>query len=186
MSKADLIYKVLSGVASDVEKQELERWVAGSEANRQEYKDLELLYRLSRVRRDVLEDSRYYERLERIRRTARARFNRKVRTRQAYCLAGALACVGLAYFIAIHAVIDFRPASLQFQDQALQEVLELVERTYGIEVRVEQSALASCRFTGTFYRVDQPDDVIRSISRAVSAHVVAIGPRKYRLLGGGC
>ena len=186
MSRIDVIYRVLSGLASKAEKEELERWIGRSDANRAEYEDLKLLYRHSRAARGAPRDARYYETFEQIRRTARARLHRRARARRVSRLAGALACMALALFIAAHAVNDFRPASLEFQDQALGQVLPIIERADGIEVRVEKEALRSCRFTGLFYRVDRPDDVIRSISVAVRAELVATAPGKYRLLGRGC
>ena len=185
MSKAKVIYRVLRGIASDAERDELQHWIAASEANREEYEDLKLVYRLSQ-RAGVPRDNRYHERFEQIRRKATARLGRKARARQGSRLVGALVCAGLALFLGIHSVIDFRPATFQFQDQTLRQVLSLVERTYGIQVRVDEDALESCRFTGTFYRVDQPDDIIRSISRSVGADFVSTAPGKYRLLGGGC
>ena len=133
-----------------------------------------------------MNDRRHYVRFKQIRRIALARLHRQARVRRVSHLAGAMACVALALFIAIHAVGDFRPGSLQFHDQALREVLPIIERTYGIEVRVEGEALRSCRFTGLFYRVDQPDEVVRSISEAIRAELVATAPGKYRLSGRGC
>lgn len=61
MSRVDVIYRVLSGIASKVEKEELERWIGHSEANRAEYEDLKLLYRHSRVARAMPRDRRFYE-----------------------------------------------------------------------------------------------------------------------------
>jgi ferric-dicitrate binding protein FerR (iron transport regulator) len=184
MSNANLIYRVLRGVASEDEREELSRWLGRSAANREEYENLKLVYRYSWHVRGAVKDTRYYERLEHIRRTAGARLNRKVRARRVLRLVGALACIALAVFVWSHAIFDFRPTSLHFQDQTLGHVLSRIERSYGIEVQVEKGALESCRFTGTFYRVDRPDDVIRSISRAINAELVSTAPGKYRLLGG--
>lgn len=186
MSRADIIYRVLSGTASSEEKEEVERWVALSKSNREEYEDLRLLYQFSKVNPETRGDSRLPERFERIRCAATARLARKARTRQAYRLAGALACFGLAAFLWSHVLINTQPASLQFRDEALRHVIPVVERRFGVEVHVDEDALKSCRFTGTFYRVDTPDDILHSISQAVKANLVVAGPGKYRLFGGGC
>lgn len=186
MSKAAAIYKVLSGNASEEEREQMVRWIGQSAANRKEYEDLVLLYRLSKQYRGVRRDGRYYERLGRIGRLARARLGRKARVQRIRRLIVAFVCIALAAFLGSQAVSDFRPATLQFQDQTLRQVLPVVERAYGIEVRIEDDALRSCRFTGTFHRVDQPEDIIRSISEAIRADLVSTAPGKYRLLGGGC
>lgn len=186
MNKVQVIYRVLIGEATDVEKEGLRAWIGHSDANRREYEDLRLLWQRSRGTKGNVKEAGFYEGLERIRIMARARFRRKARSRRAIRLLLTLGCAALAVFIAVHAVQDFQPNLLRFDDVALQQVLPAIERAYGIEVRVEEDALRACRFTGIFYMVDEPDAVIRSISDAISAELVATAPGKYRLKGAGC
>lgn len=44
MEVVSLTYKVLSGQASESEKEELNQWIAQSEANRREFEDIRLLW----------------------------------------------------------------------------------------------------------------------------------------------
>ncbi|MFO7259470.1 MAG: DUF4974 domain-containing protein [Bacteroidota bacterium] len=187
MISSDNIFRVLSGRASAEEREQVERWVALSKANREEFEDLRLLYRFSQDTLENFRDENFYERFEKIRCAATARLIRKERTNRAYRLGVALACFALAAFLWSHVMmINSHPASLKFRDEALRQVLPVVERRYGVEVLIEEDALKSCRFTGTFYRVDTPDDILHSISQAVKANLVVAGPGKYRLFGGGC
>ena len=63
MEVVSLTYKVLSGQANESEKEELDRWIAQSEANRREFEDIRLLWENSATREngDETNDSGFEE-----------------------------------------------------------------------------------------------------------------------------
>lgn len=188
MEMTDMIFKVLAGTATAAEKKAVEVWIAGSAENRQEYEDLRMLWMISR--RAVPDDrgggsSESSEGFRRIREAVGVR--RQKRQRRVGRIAGVVfVCVAAVLLTAIYMMRDSQLPLLEFQDASLQSVLRVLEHEYGIEVRAEDEALLACPVTVIFYRVDQPDEVIRSVSDAVKAHVVTTAPGKYRLTGQGC
>jgi ferric-dicitrate binding protein FerR (iron transport regulator) len=182
MSRSDIIYRVISGNATEEEREEVARWIAFSKANREEYEDLKLFYRFSKKNGPVRRaDVHFEERFEQIRRRATMRLKRKARIRHARFLVGALVCVTFAAFLWGQVIMGIRPMSLQFQDQELRQVLTVVEREYGIEVHIDEAALESCRFTGTFHRVHEPEILVLAISDAINAHFERRRPGEYSL-----
>ena len=63
MDRASLIFKVLSGKAGSIEKQELESWIAQSKANQDEFDDIKLLWEHSVVASDHSEDDRDFQKI---------------------------------------------------------------------------------------------------------------------------
>lgn len=187
MNRQDIIYRALSGGATQSEQAELDAWIARSEANREEYEDLKLLWEVSRgLSADTDADEGGDEAFGRIAKAVKARFRRKKRRRRAGRVGIALAGFVAALTLAVYAAKESRPSVLEFRDASVQSVLHVIEREYGVEVRAEDDALLACRFTGTFYRMDRPDDVLRHLSNAIKADIETAAPGRYRLKGSGC
>jgi ferric-dicitrate binding protein FerR (iron transport regulator) len=63
MDRVALIYRFLSGEASQSEKQELDEWIAKSEANREEFEDIKLLWENSPLPSDTEQDENGFEKI---------------------------------------------------------------------------------------------------------------------------
>ncbi len=74
MDKTSLIYKVLEGKASEVEKAELSWWIALSEENKSEYQDIKLLWENSNELNNTA-DNNYDDDLRKIKAAMQAKFN---------------------------------------------------------------------------------------------------------------
>lgn len=186
MDRSKIIYDVLAGTAPEEKKQELEAWVAQSRGNREEYEDLRLLWDLSRSMEEGGRSRDYYEGLERIKIAIRARLGRRSRKLLTVRIAGVLACVAFAVYVMFNPVKNSQSQWLEFHNEPLQNVLQTIEREYKVEVRTEGTSLLQCRFTGVFYRIDQPDQVVGAISQAIKADVESTAPGRYKLKGRGC
>lgn len=76
--------------------------------------------------------------------------------------------------------------TLRFERAPLQNVLEILEREFGIAFDVKKSEILACRFTGTFYRNDEIKEIIRTLSDSMHVEFVSTAPGKYLLTGEGC
>lgn len=74
---------------------------------------------------------------------------------------------------------------LSFSDQPLGEVIQDLERTYGMEFRLSPPGLADCRFTGTF-RNAPPEEVIEVLTSALQLEVKKEKTGIYFLSGQSC
>lgn len=77
MDQTSLIYRVLSGNASDAEKREFDAWVALNDANKAEFEDIKLLWDNSPDEDAVEHDDEYYEGLRKIMSEIRVREQRR-------------------------------------------------------------------------------------------------------------
>lgn len=184
MKMTDTIFKVLGGSATAGEHRAVKAWISRSRGNREEYENLSMLWTAShgvlaeRLRDDDTEGFR------RIREAVTRRRHKRRRTRSVVGVA--LVYVALIMLTTFFATMNAPLPLLEFQDESLRSILSVVEREYGIEVTADDERLLACPVTVMFYRVDQPDEVLRSIGDALSADVVNTAPGKYRLTGHGC
>ncbi len=184
MKMTDTIFKVLGGSATAGEHRAVKAWVSHSRGNREEYENLSMLWAASRGAAAERRRGDDNEGFRRIREAVTRRRDRRRRTTRVFGVA--LVCGALIMLTTFFATMNSPLPLLVFQDESLRSVLSVVEREYGIEVIADDETLLACPVTVLFYRVDQPDEILRSISDALSADVVNTAPGKYRLTGHGC
>lgn len=184
MEKASLIFKVLSREASQDERAELEHWIAQSEANKSEYDDLKLLWEHSSTARPV-EPDHFYAGLDKIK--SKIRLKRSIRRRNSSIKWVSAIVVTVLVTIALFIVTD--PASkrlLRFDNATLGEIIPELEKSFHIDIETGSDAILACRFTGTFYKKDDEQAMIQSLSKAMNLNYEVVKSNVYRLTGSGC
>ena len=79
----------------------------------------------------------------------------------------------------------WKSGTLAFRDQPLGEVIPLLERYYGVSLRVQNSQLANCRFTGSF-RQAELEEVLRVLEATLQLDYSQINNQTYTISGPGC
>jgi ferric-dicitrate binding protein FerR (iron transport regulator) len=182
MDKSAMIFKVLSGEANELEKKELDIWITQSDANREEFNDLKLLWESSRE--EAGNDHHFYESLYKIQAQIRQRQRRKRSKPIVLIGLAAIGLIGLLlYFIPL---LTLSSDNLRFNNAPLRLVVGALESKYHIQIEAERKEILACQFTGSFYMVDNPQDAIRSICSALNLKYEIMGKGKYRLTGFGC
>lgn len=180
----DTIFKVLGESATVGERRAVKAWVAQSRGNREEYENLSLLWT---ALHGAAGEGRRVDDTDGFRRIREAVTRRRdMRRRTTRAVAVALVCGALIMLTSFFATMNAPLPLLEFQEESLRSVLSVVEREYDIEVVADDETLLACPVTVMLYRIDQPGEVLRSISDALSADVVNTAPGKYRLTGRGC
>jgi ferric-dicitrate binding protein FerR (iron transport regulator) len=182
MDKSIMMFKVLSGQATELEKKDLDIWITKSDANREEFYDLKLLWESSKE--EQRQDNHFYDSLYKIQAKIRQRQSRK-RTKFIVWIAPvAIGLTGLLlYFVS---PLTQSPDNLRFNNAPLRLVVDALESKYYIQIEVENKEILTCQFTGSFYMVDNPQDAIRSICSALNLKYEVISGERYRLTGFGC
>lgn len=182
MDKSVMIFKVLSWQASELEKVDLDSWISQSDANREEFDDLKLLWESSRE--EQIKDNHFYDSLNKIQAKIRQRQRRK-RTR--FMVWTGLVAMGLTGFLLYFvSPLPLSSDNLRFNNTPLRLVVDALESKYHIQIEAENKEILACQFTGSFYRVDNPQDAIRSVCSALNLRYEVMSEEKYRLTGFGC
>jgi ferric-dicitrate binding protein FerR (iron transport regulator) len=185
MVTTSLIYKVLSGKAGQAEKAEVEEWIASSDANKEEYDDIRLLWDQARDTDSSPSDAHFYDGFYQIKtlmqRKRRSR-KRKKMTSSAVAMAGVIV---IGFFLLYPGSGRESRRYHKFESASLGDIINTLERDYDIRIGVEQRKILTCRFTGTFYN-DPVEDIIETVSTGLNLHWESLREGKYRLTGGGC
>lgn len=184
MDKASLIFKVLSGEATENERAELERWIAQSEANKSEYEDIKLLWGSSGVASNV-EDEHFYDGFAKI----KSKFKQKRAVRRRKRLITWTSVIGATVLVTIALFVITDPASdalVRFDDAPLAEVITVLENEFHIDIETDSREILACKFTGTFYKKNNEQAFIRSLSNALNLQYELKSHHTYRLKGSGC
>lgn len=182
MDMTALIYKVLSNAATDDERQRLQKWIGQSEKNREEFENVKLLWSSGNSltwKNKGKQENGFDNIRQKVRMKARANRRRRV-----LLFAG---CAMLTSTIYIYISITTHvPEQLTFEEQPFASVIKVVEENYGVSITVEDKELLQCSFTGTFYEVDLPANLVSSVADAIGARYEVTGRNQYRLIGGRC
>ena len=182
MDKSVMIFKVLSGQASELEKEDLDRWITQSDANREEFDDLKLLWESSRE--EQRKDNHFYDSLYKIQAKIRQRQRRKRSRFIVWIGLVAMGLTGLLLYFAFPPTLS--SDNLRFNHTPLRLVVDALESKYHIQIEAENKEILACEFTGSFYMVDNPQDAIRSVCSALSLKYEVVSEERYRLTGFGC
>lgn len=182
MDRVSLIYKVLSGEANPSEQRELEDWIAKSEANREEFEDIKLLWENSPITGDPQheDDSGF----EKIKQRMEQRFGVKRRLRYAlYTII--LAMVTVLVVLQLRQTWLSTTHGVRFNNAQMNEIVTFLEKQYHIEINVDDSKLLHCQLTATFYKVDE-QMALKSIEHSLNVEFIVQSKSKYSLTGDDC
>lgn len=182
MDRVSLIYKVLSGEANPSEQKELEDWIGKSEANREEFEDIKLLWENSSMTNDQSDDEDSgFEKIKQ-----RMQHRLKVKRRLRYALYTILLAI-----VAVLFVLLFRQTWLsttngaRFNNAQMNEVVTFLEKQYHIKIDVDNSKLLHCQLTATFYKVNE-QMALKSIEHSLNVEFIVQSKSKYSLTGNDC
>lgn len=184
MDRSSLIFKVLSGEASEKEQSKLERWVAGNPGNKSVYDAHKVLWQNATAPVRESEDRSFAglwmikSRIE-----LKRKLNRKIRLVQALCV------VALTVFLTIYLVATTDPGNhplLRFDNAPLEEVIPALEKQFHVVIDTDTKVILGCRFTGTFYKTVDKQDLIRLLSSVMHLKCEMVRQNRYLLSGVGC
>ncbi|HRJ29730.1 MAG TPA: DUF4974 domain-containing protein [Cyclobacteriaceae bacterium] len=182
MDRVSLIYKVLSGEANPSEQRELEDWIAKSEANRQEFEDIKLLWENSAMTGDQpQEDDNGFEKIKQ-----RMHNRLKKKRRLQYALYTILlAIVAVLFALLLRQTWLSTTNGARFNNAQMNEVVSFLEKQYHIKIDVDNSKLLHCQLTATFYKVNE-QMALKSIEHSLNVEFIARSKSKYSLAGNDC
>lgn len=205
MDYGKLIYKVLSGHASEVDKEELNNWLAEDPANAEEYEDIKLLYQadLDFDKNENEQDEHFYDGL----RNVQIRIDRIKRKRKIVefgKLVGASVIISsIVFVVTLNQIHSYRKKeitkesgkstsaiflsdNLVFEDVTLKKIFDTLESRYHLSILTGNKNLLSCRFTGTFYRGISIDDLLYTLAESEDLNFTIKAPGEIELEGKGC
>ncbi len=184
MDRVKQIFNVLSGRANPEEIAALQRWLNESEANREEYENIKLLWvnTIATNSKKQVNDSGF----ERLRRRMRAH---TVRARRIKVTAVAV-FFSISAFFAGYFPGTFQsgrsPRAWQFNQAKLVEVIPRLEKAFNISILVGHESLLECRVTATLVEVKDVREAVSSIARSLNLHCAEKGDGIFELKGNGC
>lgn len=203
-----MIYKVISGQATENEKAELDRWIAFDPSNKEDFDDMKFAVEgVKNTEERIQRSNSFYDGLRKI--EGMIEFSkRKKKKMRLYKLAG-LAVALIVFSLTTLYFFEWPPyskiqvnstewdaidkgtdkillTSLKFDDVTLDEIISTLEKKYGLTFEVSTEELLSCRFTGTFYRDITVDDIIRTLGQSIGFDYSTLNKQKYELHGKGC
>lgn len=182
MDRVSLIYKVLSGEANPSEQRELEDWIAKSEANREEFEDIKLLWENSSMTNEhPQEDDSGFEK---IRQLMQHRLTVKKRFRYALYTV-ILAIVTVLFVLLFRQTWLSTTHGARFNNAQMNEVVTVLEKQYDIKIDVDNLKLLHCQLTATFYKVNE-EMALKSIEHSLNVEFIVRSRSKYSLIGNDC
>lgn len=183
MDKTTLIFKVLSGEASEHELAELDNWTAQSDANKSEYENLKLHWDITGSIHQV-NPAHFYDGLVKIK--ARIKEKNAIRKQKRTIIWIGIIMTTVLFTTALFTISNPAPYPvLRFDSAPLSEVISKLEREFHIDIKTDPGILA-CRLTGTFYKKGDQQGVIRSVSAALKLNYEILSDNVYHLSGSGC
>ena len=79
----------------------------------------------------------------------------------------------------------WKTGKLQFRNSSLKDVMPVLERYYGVNLKLEQNALANCRFTGSFQQADLKE-VLQVLEATMQIQSTKQNNQTYTITGQGC
>ena len=179
MVTSALIYKVLSGSASAVEKEEVEDWLNGNIGNTLEFNDLKQLFENSNPL--LLVPS--HNALDKIKKSVQSRFKAKVRKRIIILSFFILSLITLICSWLLSPKKEIPPGYLKFNNASITNVIDVLQDTYSISIEIISTDKDTFTFTGTLNRLDKPDHIMNILSRAMGLKLESSGSGRYFLVG---
>lgn len=179
MDRVSYIYRVLSGEASEVEKQELKDWIAMNPENKEEFENIRLLWE-SEQRTEPVNSQESDQDFEKLRSRIKKHHVRNRRTRTALFVLASLMLVSTT-LIWINRYNAGSPG-YRFDEVALTNVIALLESRYDIQVEVPNPELLQCLYSGIFFRTKHEGEVLRAMEQVLYVKFVALTDTQYKLV----
>jgi ferric-dicitrate binding protein FerR (iron transport regulator) len=184
MDKVSLIYRVLSGEASHEEAAVLDNWIKLSEANKEEFLNIKLLW--ENTPSDNKNDEESDKGLRKIKAKINSRRTRaflQAATKIILILGAIIFSMLMIYSIAVRA--SGKGARLnRFHDISLRAMCDSLEVQYGVSIRLSPE-IADCKFSGTFYS-HSADMVLVTLSGKLKLNLEREDNRTFQLVGKAC
>ena len=185
MDKYVLIHKVLSGVASQAEKDNLDHWISISEANKSEFNDIKLLHENSDDATEHHLTDHFYDGFNKIVHKIHGMNEVRKNRRQQLALLAITLGLCLIAFLSMVFTHDKADEYLTFDDDSMEVVVTALQKEHDIEIDIQSAAILKCKFTGTFYG-NEVGKVMRSIAGSLNLEYEKIGAKHFSLGGIGC
>jgi hypothetical protein len=202
MDKLLLMYKILSGNATESEIIEFNSRISNEPDYAEEFEDLRLVYESSlNIEEKIVErDDQFYDGLRKIQDRIKALKRAKKRTKRLK-IAGISAAIAATFFISVLYVLGLNSPSrlpipnsqgivlnenLNFEEASLESIIDLLEGKYHLVIKVSTNELLSCRFTGMFQKGLTIENVIRTLAQAEDFNYKIIDRETYEFRGTGC
>lgn len=180
VDQAALAFKILDGKASPEEQQVFDLWLSQDQQHWEEFADLKLLWENSNYR-STETDPDAFQQIKRI--VERDRRKKKVLRYALYLVA--LVVVSVVLYLATARSMSRQSISLKFDNETIDQIIKNIEGTYHVTIERDE-AIGSCKFSGIFYKNDEPETIIRSVANSLNVQVLKLAENKYKLTGRGC
>jgi ferric-dicitrate binding protein FerR (iron transport regulator) len=189
MDTAQLIEKVLSGLANSHEKRQLENWLQQHPENKLEYQDIKLLLAVKSLNAPPVSHEKFKRNLisitrKSINRTKTRKSIRKITLVLFLILLTTL--TGLWLNTLAPSTSTAFPQLVSFNNEPLKSIATLLKRQYNIALNFQSADLHACRFTGTIFKPDDELDILTSIAKSLNLSLIHDGNKNYQLAGTGC
>jgi hypothetical protein len=202
MDKPLLMYKILSGNATELEISEFTSRISNEPGYAEEFEELRLVYESSlNIEEKIVErDDRFYDGLRKIQDRIKALKIAKKRTKR-FKIAGISVAIAATFFMTFLYVlgsnspfrltIPITPGivlneNLNFEEASLESIIDLLENKYHLVIKVSSNELLPCKFTGMFQKGLTIERVIRTLAQAEDFKYKMIDQETYEFQGTGC
>jgi hypothetical protein len=202
MDKSLLMYKILSGNATELEINEFTSRISNEPGYAEEFEELRLVYESSlNIEEKIVErDDRFYDGLRKIQDRIKALKIAKKRTKR-FKIAGISVAIAATFFMTFLYVlgsnspfrltIPITPGivlneNLDFEEASLESIIDLLENKYHLVIKVSSNELLPCKFTGMFQKGLTIESVIRTLAQAEDFKCKMIDQETYEFQGTGC
>lgn len=196
MDRYTLMHRVLSGTATDAERDELHQWISGDPLNAGAFEEMKILYSNDDL---TGPDEEHFEGLRKLQESIRQLKQEKKRQRWYNNIGVSILISAVVFIVSIYLfnldtprqrtdnVADIVLSNdLQFNNATLGSILELLEDQYHLAFTTNTRDLLSCTFTGTFYHGISLADLIRTLAQAENLKIIFVDEKKMEISGRGC
>lgn len=196
MDRYTLMHRVLSGTATDAERDELHQWISSDPLNAGAFEEMMILYSNDDL---TGPDEEHFEGLRKLQESIRQLKQEKKRQRWYNNIGVSILISAVVFIVSIYLfnldtprqrtdnVADIVLSNdLQFNNATLGSILELLEDQYHLAFTTNTRDLLSCTFTGTFYHGISLADLIRTLAQAENLKIIFVDEKKMEISGRGC
>lgn len=196
MDRYTLMHRVLSGTATDAERDELHQWISSDPLNAGAFEEMKILYSNDDL---TGPDEEHFEGLRKLQESIRQLKQEKKRQRWYNNIGVSILISAVVFIVSIYLfnldtprqrtdnVADIVLSNdLQFNNATLGSILELLEDQYHLAFTTNTRDLLSCTFTGTFYHGISLADLIRTLAQAENLNIIFVDEKKMEISGRGC
>lgn len=180
VDQAALAFKILDGKASPEEQHAFELWLSQNQEHWEEFADLKMLWENSHYQPNEA-DPQAFEQIKRI--VERDRKKKRVIRYMLYMLA--LIVLSTVIYIATSRFMAPQSANLKFEDAPISQIITDIETIYQIKIEYD-TTITNCKFSGIFYRNEQPEAIIWAIAKSLNIQVLKPAKNTFKLIGKGC